>query len=302
MRRKLTKKDYERVQKLCLMDDILMKKCLEGHNECIELIIRIILNRDDLVVLSSSIQETLTGPAREVRLDIFATDKKGKKYDIEFQRAESGAKPKRARYNSSMIDVRSLAVGAKTFTKLPEVYVIFITETDVLKGGLPIYTIDRVINETGKKFGDASHIIYVNGSHRDSGTALGKLMHDLFCTEAEEMNYSPLADRVKHIKGTEKGVTEMSSAWEEELKVEAEKIAEKRAKQVAKEQKENFALKMLKAGKLALEEIVEYSGLSMPSNKIFSKHESKQTGIILTFTLKGVKNFLHKQLRGSDLF
>ncbi|MBR0203903.1 MAG: PD-(D/E)XK nuclease family transposase [Synergistaceae bacterium] len=271
MRRKLTKKDYERVQKLCLMDDILMKKCLEGHNECIELIIRIILNRDDLVVLSSSIQETLTGPAREVRLDIFATDKKGKKYDIEFQRAESGAKPKRARYNSSMIDVRSLAVGTKTFTKLPEVYVIFITETDVLKGGLPIYTIDRVINETGKKFGDASHIIYVNGSHRDSGTALGKLMHDLFCTEAEEMNYSPLADRVKHIKGTEKGVTEMSSAWEEELKVEAEKIAEKRAKQVAKEQKENFALKMLKAGKLALEEIVEYSGLSMTAVKRLAK-------------------------------
>ena len=271
MRRKLTKKDYERVQKLCLMDDILMKKCLEGHNECIELIIRIILNRDDLVVLSSSIQETLTGPAREVRLDIFATDKKGKKYDIEFQRAESGAKPKRARYNSSMIDVRSLAVGAKTFTKLPEVYVIFITETDVLKGGLPIYTIDRVINETGKKFGDASHIIYVNGSHRDSGTALGKLMHDLFCVNSEEMNYAPLADRVRHIKGTEKGVTEMSSAWEEELKVEAEKIAEKRAKQVAKEQKENFALKMLKAGKLALEEIVEYSGLSMTAVKRLAK-------------------------------
>ena len=248
-----------------------MKKCLEGHNECIELIIRIILNRDDLVVLSSSIQETLTGPAREVRLDIFATDKKGKKYDIEFQRAESGAKPKRARYNSSMIDVRSLAVGAKTFTKLPEVYVIFITETDVLKGGLPIYTIDRVINETGKKFGDASHIIYVNGSHRDSGTALGKLMHDLFCVNSEEMNYAPLADRVRHIKGTEKGVTEMSSAWEEELKVEAEKIAEKRAKQVAKEQKENFALKMLKAGKLALEEIVEYSGLSMTAVKRLAK-------------------------------
>ncbi|MBQ7733220.1 MAG: hypothetical protein IJT58_04295 [Synergistaceae bacterium] len=60
------------------------------------------------------------------------TDKKGRKYDIEFQRAKSGAKPKRARYNSSMIDVRSLAVEAKTFTKLPEVYVIFITETDVL--------------------------------------------------------------------------------------------------------------------------------------------------------------------------
>ncbi|MBQ7733863.1 MAG: hypothetical protein IJT58_07585, partial [Synergistaceae bacterium] len=54
-------------------------------------------------------------------------------------------------------------------------------------GGLPIYTIDRVVNETGKKFGDASHIIYVNGEHRDSDIALGKLMHDLFCLESGEM-------------------------------------------------------------------------------------------------------------------
>lgn len=38
---------------------------------------------------------------------------------------------------------------------------IFITENDVMKAGLPIYHIDRVVRETGKLFEDEEHIIYV---------------------------------------------------------------------------------------------------------------------------------------------
>ncbi|MBQ6773326.1 MAG: PD-(D/E)XK nuclease family transposase [Synergistaceae bacterium] len=256
-------------------------------------------------MLSSAIQETLTGPEREVRLDILATDKKGRKYDIEFQRANKGAKPKRARYHSSMIDVRSLEPGTKTFEPLPEVYVIFITEKDILKGGLPIYTIDRVINETGKKFGDESHIIYVNASHKDRDTALGKLIHDLLCVNPDKMNYKPLAERTRHFKQEPEGVIEVAGVWEESINIEAdkraEKLAEKRAlklakqmveqavqqaveqveqnfkqatkdaAQAAKQEKESFALRMLQAGKLALDEIVEYSGLSMTAVKRLAK-------------------------------
>ena len=67
-----------------------------------------------------------------------------------------------------------------------EVYVIFITENDVLGGGLPIYTVERVVAETGKPFGDRSHIVYMNGRHWDAGTALGKLVHDIFCEKPEK--------------------------------------------------------------------------------------------------------------------
>lgn len=51
--------------------------------------------------------------------------------------------------------------------ELPETYVIFITENDVLGKGKPIYHINRVIEETGDFFHDSSHIIYVNGACRD---------------------------------------------------------------------------------------------------------------------------------------
>ena len=100
-----------------------------------------------------------------------------------------------------------------------ETYVIFITENDVIKAGLPIYHVDRIIRETGEVFDDGAHIIYVNAAHR-SNTPLGKLMHDFNCTNAGNMHYGKLATRVQYFKETEKGATKMCR--------EIEKFANKR--------------------------------------------------------------------------
>ena len=91
----------------------------------------------------------------------------GKQYNIEIQRADRGAGGKRARYHSSLIDVNVTEPGDK-LENLAETYVIFITERDVMGDGLPIYHINRVVEETGKKFQDEAHIIYVNGAYRRS--------------------------------------------------------------------------------------------------------------------------------------
>lgn len=81
-----------------------------------------------------------------------AVDGNGKIYNIEIQRSNAGADRKRERYNSSIIDANILDVG-KEYEKLPESYVIFITENDVLEKGKPIYHINRYIEETGELFG-----------------------------------------------------------------------------------------------------------------------------------------------------
>lgn len=73
-------------------------------------------------------------------------------------------------------DANSLIPGSD-YNDLPETYVIFITENDIIGGNERIYYVDRVIKETGKVFDDEAHIIYVNGAFRDE-THLGKLMHD----------------------------------------------------------------------------------------------------------------------------
>ena len=167
----------QRIKGLRLMDDDFMTKCFEDNIECTELLLHIIIGKSDLRVKSARTQYTIKNlQGRSVCLDIFAEDSADKKYNVEIQRADKGAGAKRARYNSSLIDSNTILPGDDV-DKLPETYVIFITENDVFGKDKPIYHMNRVIEETGESFGDGSHIIYVNGAYRDD-TPLGKLMHD----------------------------------------------------------------------------------------------------------------------------
>lgn len=134
-------------------------------------------------------------------------------YDVEVQRDDRGAGRKRARYNSSLMDADITEAGEQ-FEALPETYVIFITENDVLKGNLPLYHIDRVIRETGELFQDEEHVIYVNAQITDE-TALGRLMHDFWCTNVNDIKNSVLADRVRYFKEDQKGVKVMCREFEE---------------------------------------------------------------------------------------
>lgn len=135
-------------------------------------------------------------------LDIFAVDAGGRRYNLEVQRTNTGAKPKRARYYGSILDANALKPG-DNYINLPETYVIFITEKDVLGDGLPIYEIDRYVGQNQRYFGDEEHIIYVNGQYRDD-TPLGWLMHVFSCTRPEDMHYKQLADRILERAGKSK--------------------------------------------------------------------------------------------------
>lgn len=134
-------------------------------------------------------------------------------YNIEVQRSDKGADRKRARYHSSILDSHLLQPN-EDFSKLPETFVIFITENDVIGENVPIYTIDREITNIGKPFDDGEHIIYVNGADKNASTALGKLMHDFFCTDADDMYYKELADKVRYFKENEEGVESMCQVME----------------------------------------------------------------------------------------
>ncbi len=115
---------------------------------------------------------------RSVRLDILAVDEQNRAYNIEVQRSDRGASEKRAPTIAACW-MRTSLILAAIMMPLNETYIIFITENDVLKAGLPIYHIYRMVEETGTVFNDQSHIIYVNSQIKDE-TALGKLMHDFF--------------------------------------------------------------------------------------------------------------------------
>lgn len=108
-----------------------------------------------------------------------------------------------------MLDANILNRG-EDFDELLETYVIFITERDVLKKGLPIYHINRRIDGTGDIFDDGTHIIYVNGENKDE-TPLGLLMRDFFSRDPDQMNDSILKKRMQRVKETDKGGVPVSS-------------------------------------------------------------------------------------------
>lgn len=246
--------DLQRLKGFRLLDDDFLTKCFEENTECIELVLRIVLDMPDLSVSDVRTQvfvENLLN--RSVRLDILATDSAGRKFNIEIQRADKGAGRKRARYNSSMMDA-NLLKKSEDFDNLPETYVIFITEHDIMGKGKPLYQIERFIVETGEMFADGSHILYVNGAYRDE-SPIGKLMHDFSCTKPSDMYYGVLADRVRFFKESKEGIAVMC------------KVMEDMRKQTLKEGMMEVALRMLKAGKYALDEIAAISGLSLDEVK-----------------------------------
>lgn len=247
--------DLQRLRGLRLLDDDFMQKVFEDK-ACVELLLQIILNRTDLKVLRVNGQQDIKNlQGRSVRLDILAVDADNRVYNIEIQRSDKGAGVKRARYNSSLIDANVTEPGEK-YENLCESYVIFITENDIMKAGLPIYHIDRTVKETGELFGDESHIIYVNSQIKDE-SALGKLMHDFSCTDAKDMKYKILADRVRYFKEDEKGVATMCKAMEEMRKEELIEVAER----------------LLKLKKLSYEEIAEIAKLTVEEVKALDEKE-----------------------------
>ena len=246
----LHKEDLQRIEKLRLMDDDFMTACFSEYPEGVEFILKIIMNKYDLKVKRSRVQHVIKNlQGRSIWLDIDATDDQNREFDIEVQRADKGASPRRARYHSSIIDANVLNAG-DDFELLPESYVIFITENDVLGKGEPIYEISRTIKGLNEIFDDGSHIIYVNGEVQNE-TALGKLMHDFYCTEPDDMYYNELAERARYFKKTEGGREKMCKIMED---MRNEAVAARNIE---------FARKLIARGKDTVEEIAELTGLTV---------------------------------------
>ena len=252
----------ERIRKIVdglrIIDDDLMTNFFDGSNECMELVLRIVMDMPELTVMEVRTQKELNNlHGRSVHMDVLATDAEGRIINVEIQRTDKGAGSCRARYHSSILDASLLDKG-EDFSKLPETYVIFITEHDVLGRGEAVYKIERCILNTGELFDDGAHILYVNGAYRGD-TPMGRLMHDFFCTRPEDMHYTVLAGRAEQFKNGTEGSDTMCRVMEE--------MCEKERKKEREKNQRTSARIMLSDGILPLEKISQYSGLSIEEVK-----------------------------------
>ena len=103
-----------------------------------------------------------------------------------------------------------------------------------------------------------SHIIYVNAQIKDD-TALGQLMHDFPCTDAEQMHYQILANRVRYFKEDTEGVVTMC------------KVMEDMRNEAAREKALSIARRVLELGKLSYEEIADSFGLTVDEVRLWTR-------------------------------
>ena len=234
------------IASLTLMDDLFMQVVLE-EQACTEYILQTILNKSSLKLKEQRLQKRLPNlHGRALVLDCLCTDEKGLLYNIEVQNSSAGATPKRARYHAALMDTHTLKKGEK-FSKLPESYVIFITDKDVLGEGEQLYQIERVIKKSGTLFKDGSHILYFNTSRQDDNS-LGKLAKDFKEANPKEIQSDVLSRRVSSLKEGK-----LDREGEKKMNVLLEKYRKKAVEEGIEQGKNHLALligRLLEAGRM----------------------------------------------------
>ena len=196
------------------IDDTLFRAMVRDNKALAEYILRVFLQKPDLELEDLKVQADLkmVNGARSLVLDVLARGGDRSKYDLEVQKDNEGADPRRARYHASVIDEQSSYQGEK-FSDMIDIYVVFITENDVPGNGLALNPVERVYTKTGKLFNDGMHIMYVNGAYRGDDE-VGQLIHDFMCTDPDDMKNELMARAAHHYKKESEGVREMCLTME----------------------------------------------------------------------------------------
>ncbi len=201
------------IRELTLMDNVFTEVAFDNNVPAVQEILDAVIPKACLHVTSVKTEYVIPGiTSKGIRMDIHAFDSSGAICNVEIQRRDDGAAPRRARHNASVIDTSVLRKGCDAL-ELPEVYIIFLTMNDVMKGNLPTYTVERRVEETGNPFGDGSHIVYVNGAWTGDDP-VGRLVHNMCAKGLEDMTEGALKETVRKYKETEKGVHKMCEAIE----------------------------------------------------------------------------------------
>lgn len=250
----LQEENLRTIERYRPIDDDFMRELFRNDLPLAQLVLRIITGIEDLELIREETQydmKRLLG-SRSICLDVFGTDSKGRKFDLEIQRADQGATPQRARYHSSAIDVEFLSAKEK-FEELPISYVIFITENDVRGENKLIYNFEWIDTDSGNPLNDGAHIIFVNGAYNNAEDTsdLAKLVHDFHCTKAEDMKIKELAEKTRYFKTTQKGVSVMS------------KLLEERIYEANLERTVQIAVNLLSLGTLSKTDISKATGLTL---------------------------------------
>ncbi|MCD8336229.1 MAG: Rpn family recombination-promoting nuclease/putative transposase [Lachnospiraceae bacterium] len=196
-----------------LLSDTLVSIALEDPPAC-QYVLRKILGQKDLKVVQSKGQYRLLNlTAKDSVLDVLAEDSSGRLMNVEMQRRDTVDHARRTRYYGSMLDKSSLDKGL-TYDQLPDVYIIYISETDMLETGETVSRVKKTLGKDAKAYDDGSHVIYVN-AEVDDGSEVAEMMKYFKTADPDDMSHGALSERIRFLKREKGGYEIMCEAAEQ---------------------------------------------------------------------------------------
>lgn len=242
----------EEARKFNLLSNVFMSVALNDAPAC-QYVLRILTGINDLVVKEIRSQYRISKiESHDAILDILAEDGCGRLYNLEIQRADTIDHARRTRFYGAMIDSEYLEKG-KTYAELPDVYVIYVSETDLWKAGHVVYPVEKYFGNTGLKYEDGQHILYVNAAV-DDGSETAKLMQYFKTADPNDMTHGDLSKRIHFLKCEEGGYQEMCEVSE---RIYREGIEEGKAKGRAEGRAEGKAEGKLESQKETAKSLAE---------------------------------------------
>lgn len=277
-------------ERLGISNDFIFGKVMQDPGLCQELLRRIL---PDLEIGRVEYPEPQKGirpdaDAKSVRLDVYVKGGGDRVYDVEMQAADTKELPKRSRYYQGMLDLQMIDKGQR-YRDLNPCYVIFICSFDAFGAGRHVYTFRNIcVEDKSLVLDDQTTKIFLNaaGKTDDASGELKAFLDYVAGKKSEDPFVTELDKAVQKAKGNREWRREYMMLWmrdQENMERGIEKGIEKGIKKGIKKGKraglragreaglkegmKEAALRMLSAGRYALEEIADISGLSLEEVK-----------------------------------
>lgn len=220
-------KRVARARGMNLLSNVFMSVALDDKQAC-QYVLRILLGSPELVVKQVRVQYRISRiVSHDAILDILAEVGTNRLVNIEIQRADTVDHARRTRFYGAMIDSEYLAKG-KGYNELPDVHILYISETDLWGVGRTCYPVKKYFQDTELPYDDGMHVLYVNAAV-DDGSEIAGLMKYFKTADPNDMEHGDLSRRVHFLKCEEGGREIMCKISDEWLR-EGIEIGEMKAK------------------------------------------------------------------------
>lgn len=212
----------ETAENLRIIDDAMFRLVAERKEVCQE-ILRTLLDRPQLKVVSVTPQCVITSLHREIILDVLCILENGTYMNIEMQKGSGNDDIKRNRFYASSTTAAYTPKGTD-FSDIPQVTILYITEYDALHNGQMITHVKRCMktNEGYAPVDDGEDIFFANTVVKDGSDKSELLQLFLRKDVFEDAKFPELSKAVKYFKETEGGFGEMCKTVEDYAKSYAE--------------------------------------------------------------------------------